>query len=291
MIRWLRERHYLTSLALFCVDRIAGLQYRDRRQKDGAAKVKAKEKDHDHDLRSRQTWSGNGGPVVEWGSDEFHAEFTVDHPTKTVIVYILDGEMKKARIVVVSRISAGSKTHVVASEKPKIEIDLTHDPKKSGKDGIAFTWRARFFCQAGRSSRAQSSPCSTKTRKRRRKRTPGKEFDYEPKKEGGDKKKTVSTEDLYRTPGGIYTAADIKANGDVPPKVKFKGIAHREEALKVGDKMYPISKEKASSEVTWVIAGERYEFCCPPCVERFLKLAHNEPEKVKKPAEYVFKGP
>jgi hypothetical protein len=113
---------------------------------------------------------------------------------------------------------------------------------------------------------------------------------YEPEKDASDKKKTVNRSELYRTPGGIYTAADIKANGDLPPKVKFKGVVHRDEETKPGDKICPISDNKANPQCFWIVNGQRYEFCCPPCVDSFLKLAHDEPAKVKDAAAYV-KGP
>jgi hypothetical protein len=108
----------------------------------------------------------------------------------------------------------------------------------------------------------------------------------QPKREAPEAKKT-STEDLYTKPGGLYTEADIKANGTHRAVEKYKGLAHAEATLKEGDKYCPISKEKANPECSWVINGQCYEFCCPPCVERFLKLAHNEPEKVKDAKFYV----
>jgi hypothetical protein len=36
-----------------------------------------------------------------------------------------------------------------------------------------------------------------------------------------------------------------------------------------------------------VIDGKVYEFCCPPCIDEFVKLAKNEPEKLKAPGDYV----
>jgi YHS domain-containing protein len=35
------------------------------------------------------------------------------------------------------------------------------------------------------------------------------------------------------------------------------------------------------------VGGKTYEFCCPPCVEEFVKLAKEQPEEVKEPADYV----
>ena len=56
------------------------------------------------------------------------------------------------------------------------------------------------------------------------------------------------------------------------------------------DKICPVTKNKAEAECAWVVQGQRYEFCCPPCLDKFMRWAHNEPEKVKNANEYVFKG-
>ena len=50
---------------------------------------------------------------------------------------------------------------------------------------------------------------------------------------------------LFFTPGGLYTAADIAANGPAVPVEKYKGVraAHDTEP-KPGDKICPISETK-----------------------------------------------
>lgn len=95
---------------------------------------------------------------------------------------------------------------------------------------------------------------------------------------------------LFLTAGGIYTAADIKANGDTVPTVKYKGIrAQHDDNPKAGEKICPISKTKANPKFTWVIGGKTYEFCCIPCIEEFVVLAKEKPNEVKAPGEYVKK--
>lgn len=37
------------------------------------------------------------GALAEWGEEEYHIEFTVDHKTKEATVYVLDGSAKKAK--------------------------------------------------------------------------------------------------------------------------------------------------------------------------------------------------
>jgi len=95
---------------------------------------------------------------------------------------------------------------------------------------------------------------------------------------------------LYLTPGGIYTAADIAANGNQTGSQKFRGFVPKHDLKpKVGDKICPITLTKANPQCTWIVGGKTYEFCCPPCVEEFVKLAKEQPEEVKEPADYVKK--
>lgn len=93
---------------------------------------------------------------------------------------------------------------------------------------------------------------------------------------------------LYLTPGGKYTAADIKANGNMTASQKFKGLmASHDLKPKPGDKICPITLTKANAKFTWVVDGQTYEFCCPPCVDEFVQTAKEKPDDVKEPASYV----
>jgi len=92
---------------------------------------------------------------------------------------------------------------------------------------------------------------------------------------------------LYLTPGGKYTAADIKANGGVVASVKFKGLKPEHELKpKSGEKICPVTLTRANPKFSWVIDGKTYEFCCPPCVDEFVALAKEKPEEVKPPEFY-----
>ena len=130
------------------------------------------------------------------------------------------------------------------------------------------------------------------------------------KKEGdkkdGDKKKAMGDADnhgraiaqadnakeagVYLKPGGIYTEADIKANGSttVAEKNKELKVSH-DLKPKAGDRLCPVTLTKANPELTWIIGGKKYEFCCPPCVEEFVTLAKTKPEDVKAPETYIKK--
>ncbi len=99
-------------------------------------------------------------------------------------------------------------------------------------------------------------------------------------------------EQLYLTPGGAYTQADIEANGKVTASQKFAGFqATHDLKPKVGDKICPVTLTKANPKCSWIIAGKAYEFCCPPCVDEFVGLAKSKPEEVKPPDQYVKRTP
>jgi len=93
---------------------------------------------------------------------------------------------------------------------------------------------------------------------------------------------------LYLTPGGLYTQADIEANGNVTASEKFVGFqATHDLKPKVGDKICPVTLTKANPKCAWIVGGQNYEFCCPPCVDEFVALAKSKPEEVKEPDHYV----
>ena len=93
---------------------------------------------------------------------------------------------------------------------------------------------------------------------------------------------------LYLNPGGKYTEEDIKANGSVTATAKFKGLKSSHDMFpKPGDKICPVTKTKANPIFTWIVDGKTYEFCCPPCVDEFVKTAKATPEEIKQPADYV----
>ena len=97
-----------------------------------------------------------------------------------------------------------------------------------------------------------------------------------------------ASRELFLTSGGTYTAADIVANGNQTANQKFRNFTPSHDLKpKVGDKICPITLTKANPQCTWVVDGKTYEFCCPPCVEEFVKLAKEKPEEIKAPSEYV----
>jgi YHS domain-containing protein len=95
---------------------------------------------------------------------------------------------------------------------------------------------------------------------------------------------------LYLTPGGKYTEADVKANGGVTASEKFTGLTSSHNLKpKAGDRICPVTRTKANPKFSWVVDGKTYEFCCPPCVDEFVKTAKEQPEEIHGPEQYIKK--
>lgn len=102
-----------------------------------------------------------------------------------------------------------------------------------------------------------------------------------------DKLGTEEEKKVFLTPGGLYTEADIAANGRAIPVVKYRGIkAAHDTKAKPGENICPISETKANPKFTWVIGGKTYEFCCVPCIEEFVGTAKEKPGEIKPPEAY-----
>lgn len=93
---------------------------------------------------------------------------------------------------------------------------------------------------------------------------------------------------LYLTPGGKYTQEDIDRNGGTVPSVKFQGVlTEHDDNPQVGDRICPISKTKANEKFAWVIGGEVYTFCCPPCIDEYVAKAKEKPDELKPADSFV----
>ena len=92
---------------------------------------------------------------------------------------------------------------------------------------------------------------------------------------------------LYTTPGGRYTAKDISTNGQQPAARKFSGERPRhDDRPAVGERVCPVSRERADARFTWVVGGKEYQFCCPPCIDEFLITAKERPDEIRDPEFY-----
>lgn len=87
-------------------------------------KTDAKKPAHDHPDEGP-----HNGALAEWG-EKYHAEFTVNHDTKTATVFILDESAKKN-----VPIPADTITLTITNVKPPVQIPLKADPEKDDPKG------------------------------------------------------------------------------------------------------------------------------------------------------------
>lgn len=96
--------------------------------------------------------------------------------------------------------------------------------------------------------------------------------------------------ELYLTPGGAYTQADVEANGNQTAAQKFKGVKVTHDIKpNPGDPICPITLTKANPGFNWIIGGKKYVFCCPPCVEEYLTKVKKDPAAIRPPEEFIKK--
>lgn len=94
--------------------------------------------------------------------------------------------------------------------------------------------------------------------------------------------------ELYLTPAGMYSMADIEANDGLTPSQKFVGFqANHDFNPQPGDVICPITRTKANPQCSWIIGGQEYQFCCPPCIDEFVILAKDNPESILPPEKYI----
>jgi hypothetical protein len=94
--------------------------------------------------------------------------------------------------------------------------------------------------------------------------------------------------DLFRTPLGKYSSADIVANGPLLPSQKYRGFrAQHDFNPQPGDRLCPVTRTKANPSCTWIVGGESYEFCCPPCIAEFVRSAKEAPTRLSPAEDYV----
>lgn len=106
----------------------------------------------------------------------------------------------------------------------------------------------------------------------------------------GAKPLSAADKALFLTAGGLYTKSDIAANGNTSAYLKYASVVPNHNAqVKAGEPVCPISETKPNPELTWVIGGKTYSFCCPPCIAEFVQKAKTAPQTIKAPEAYVKK--
>jgi predicted small lipoprotein YifL len=227
----------------------------------------------------------NGGVIVPIGSDSFHAEFVFEDDGNIRMFMLQSDESKVQEIErqsIVAYVTPASQSHWV-------EIPFEPQPQQGDAPDLTSRFVARLPAElVGKSLRGKITNLKIGAdRFRLIFATPqgeeGHAANEMPAKVADDTER-----ELYLSPGGAYTEADIAANGKLTASQKFKGFqAKHDTRPKPGDRICPVTDTKANPQCSWIIQGQQYEFCCPPCVDEFLKLAKTDPAAIKDAQSYV----
>ncbi len=237
---------------------------------------KATEEEHPHKP------GANGGIIVPIGSDSYHAEAVVEKGGDFRLL-MLGKDETRIQEVDIQSIKAYVK---VVGDPDAISIELAAVPQ----EGDAADKTSQFVGQLPEELRGKQLEVTIPNL-----RIAGERF-----RVGFTTVTEIHAEDmpeslpadaeraLYLTAGGKYTEADIKANGGVTASQKFKGVASSHDMFpKAGDRICPVTQTKANARFTWIIDGSPYQFCCPPCVDEFVKIAKERPDELKEPDAYI----
>jgi hypothetical protein len=224
----------------------------------------------------------HGGSIVEIGRDNYHAE-AVFEKAGVIRVYVLGKDEAKVEEVESQTLTAYAKSE---GGTEALEFTLRAVPRPDDTPGKT----SQFIGTLPKDLWGKRVEVTVPTIRIADSRFRFAFASPEQAHSDGMPPKVADEEEqqLYLTPGGLYTAADVKANGNVTASEKFKGVmASHDMKPKPGDKICPITMTKANPKFTWIVNGKAYEFCCPPCVDEFVKTAKEHPEEIKEPGDYL----
>ncbi len=232
--------------------------------------------DEEHGHKS----GAHGGFIVPIGKDHYHAE-AVFHRDGTLAIYLLGNDESE----VLETESQPLACYVRPTDsKDSAELVLNADPQPGDSPGRT----SRFTGRLPDDLAAQEVFCLVPSVRI----GPGRyRFSFTSQLEQPDMPVKVvddAERSLYLTPGGHYTVADIDANGRVTASERYLGFhsAHDFDP-QPGDRLCPITRTKANPACTWVIGGRTYQFCCPPCIDEFVRRAKERPGQLEPPEALV----
>jgi hypothetical protein len=248
----------------------------DQHNRDGARDAKPGEGDHAHKPGQ------HGGILVSIGTDSYHAE-AVFEKGGTLRLYLLGKDETRIQEADVQTLNG----FIKATGDPEAEpFALEADPTQDDTRGMTSRFAGKIPARLVGKHLEVTIPNLRIGNERFR-------ISFKSAAEPGEAHSSVmpppaeNERDLYLTPGGKYTAADIQANGNTSARVKYQGVkTEHNDHPQPGDKICPISKTKANPKITWIVGGKVYEFCCPPCVDEFVSTAKEKPEQIHNPESY-----
>jgi hypothetical protein len=233
--------------------------------------------DHGHDPGSQ------GGFVVSVGHDHYHIEalFTGGE----IRFYTLGQDQTQVITVPVQDLVAYVRTPQTVEA---VAVPLTASRQPADPPGQTSVFTGRMPAELTGSQVIVTVPSIQIQEKRYR-------FSFQTEvARHGPVMPTKVTEDaerqLYMTASGKYSQSDIVANGSQPASQKYRGFqSNHDFKPQPGDRLCPITHTKADPKCTWIVDGMVYAFCCPPCIDEFVKRAKSQPTSIHAPDSYVQK--
>lgn len=277
---------YVKSLCPGLLAIVLGLTGCDRSgtpKVETAAKPAVAASGHEDGKHTAHGIGPNGGVIFDLGA--FHAEILVDRDKNEATVLILTPEDNKPARITAGALTLTTRETTTKDGKtiPRVTVQLLPQDTGSGGTASKFVGRDKGLATIADLDGAVAGLINGKP-------AVG-EFTHA---KHGDVPEGVSgtpaERALFLTPGGIYTSSDIKANGNTVPSQKFRDVSWpHDDDLKPGDKVCPVTANKADPRCNWIVNGKKYEFCCTPCLDKFIKWAKQDPAKVKEPDSYIQK--
>jgi YHS domain-containing protein len=231
----------------------------------------------------RHVPGSHGGTIVPVGHDHFHVEalFVEGGVLK---LFTLGQDQTQVETVPTQKITAYVRT---PQSTGAIALTLQSKPQPEDPPGQTSQFEGQLPLELVGSQLHVTVPSITIGEKRYR-------FDFLTRDDHAatmpQKVTSEAERQLYLTPAGKLTAADIKANGSQTPSQKYAGFMSAHDMHPVaGDAICPVTRTKANAKCSWIIDGKKYTFCCPPCIDEFVKLAKEHPEQIQDPREYAQK--
>lgn len=239
---------------------------------------------HGHTHAATDRGLGGHSHVVSLGNDEYHAEVVLT-ADGTLHLFTLGADETRVQTVPAEPLPA-----LVKGAGEPAAVPITLDPSPQPGDPPGTTSRFTAAVPSGVTGRPLELTVPNLT-------VGGNRFRFTtsvgPADHAAEMPAKVTDDDerrLYLTAGGAYTDADIAANGRRTASEKFKGFRAKHDAHpRAGDRLCPVTDTKAHPDCTWVVGGKTYSFCCPPCVDEFVKQAKEKPASIRPPEEYVRK--
>jgi len=247
-----------------------------------------KNADHSHTMVEEEEHihppGSHGGTMISLGRDSYHVEVVIDSEG-TIRLYTLGQDETRVIDIESQKLQGFIKT---LDSTDAQSINFEPSPQAGDGEGKTSLFIAKMPAEFSGKQLEVTIPNIRIEGERFRLSFQTKSLEHFDTASMPDKIGSDSERELYLTPGGRYTTADIVANGNKTASEKFKGIKSEHDMKpEPGDKLCPISGTKANSNFTWIIDGKTYEFCCPPCVDEFLSNAKSSTEPLADPSTLI----